>query len=373
MSIIKNFWDKVKNMADTSLPDGQTAYFKNGKMYKLYPTDSQDWYDTRFIVSDNVTYDLEKIESIKSIVPPDFSRPINSEKEYGITGSLDYVLRMKAGRLCQQGKKELSSACIWKAVELMFKNTSISYRKSDFTRLIKVHLDLQMYDEAQKAKEYLENRGFIFTEIEFNIEAENKKQKKTNKDSNIKKPSKPKNETKQNLSSFEKELITVKNITKKDMYELQFSPFLWNTEIIKIIREGMHPLAYMNIVGENIDRVFLEIDKINFVIKEDLKKYPQLPHTIKIDTKKLVFSSSTHEYTRIICTPKTYTGKLSKYPYTLYFATDLSHTDDMTFGELTYNKDGKVEKARINFWKSGKHIFLTYKTIDAKLVLASIE
>ena len=27
------------------IPDGQTIYFKNGKMYKVYPSDEENWYD----------------------------------------------------------------------------------------------------------------------------------------------------------------------------------------------------------------------------------------------------------------------------------------------------------------------------------------
>lgn len=158
--IQKNSIDDVYNSYDYATEpfnDTQTIYFKNGKLYKVYPTDEENWYDARYLVSDGKLYDLENIQDIQKIPPPDFSVHNIITKEYGITGSLDYVMRMKAGAFYNRNEKTLCSACLWKATQLMLVNKTIGWQKKDFDRLINWHLELGMYGEAEKAKKYLSN------------------------------------------------------------------------------------------------------------------------------------------------------------------------------------------------------------------------
>ena len=45
-----SLFDKIKSVFNSSsddVPDAQTIYFKNGEMYKVYPTDKESWYDAR--------------------------------------------------------------------------------------------------------------------------------------------------------------------------------------------------------------------------------------------------------------------------------------------------------------------------------------
>ena len=59
-----SLFSKIKNVFNSSsidIPDAQTIYFKNGEMYKVYPTDKESWYDARYLVSDGVKYDLDTI------------------------------------------------------------------------------------------------------------------------------------------------------------------------------------------------------------------------------------------------------------------------------------------------------------------------
>ena len=60
-----------------------------------------------------------------------------------------------------------------------------------------------------------------------------------------------------------------------------------------------------------------------------------------------------------MCTPKTYTGKSSKFPFSLFFATDLSKigVGDSTHRESFYRQDGKVNKGNIYFWRNGNSVF----------------
>lgn len=151
------------------IPDGQTVYFRNGKMYKVHPTDKESWYDARYLVSDGILYDLEDLDSIHSIKVPTFDMP-DPFSGYGTTGSLDYVLRMKAGNLFNRNEKELCSACLWKATELMFANKYMGWQKKDFDRLVSWHYELGMPWMAEKAKEYLKSHK-KYTENSFDYGA----------------------------------------------------------------------------------------------------------------------------------------------------------------------------------------------------------
>ena len=125
----------------------------------MCPDDNSNWSDARFLVSDGILYDLDIVEDIQRIPVPDFSSSSSSFEGYGVTGSLDYVLRKKAGSLHNRNEKLLCSACLWKATEMMFENPSIGWSKKDYDRLIFWHNDLGMFDEAKKAEEYLNRRS----------------------------------------------------------------------------------------------------------------------------------------------------------------------------------------------------------------------
>ncbi len=160
---------KQKISSGELAPDEQTIYFKNGKLYKVYPTDKESWYDARYLVSDGAIYDLENVEDLERIPVPNFEL-YDMMEGYGVTGSLDYVLRMKAGNLYNRKEKKLCSACLWKSTEMMLANNIIGWKKEDYSRLIYWHYELGMFDEAQKAKEYLLS-CHIYTENSFDITA----------------------------------------------------------------------------------------------------------------------------------------------------------------------------------------------------------
>ena len=352
---------EMENIADGFALDAQTAYFRNGKLYKLYPSDLDNWYDVRYLVSDNKVYDLEKVEDIGKMPIPEFKRL--EEDNYGVTGLLDYVLRMKSRYFYQRKEKELCSACLWKATEMMFANPLCKWSKKDYDRILKYHFLLGMDEQAEQAKKYLESRGMIFTDYELQ-EMKPIPQKP-------KSPQKKRSAKKEKIDWREKELITVQNITTDDMKELNM-PFVCNTEVKKYIHEGNHPFAYMEILGENVCVVKAEIKKMNAIIKECIKDYPSIPQNLSIPASSLVFQSPNYGYTRIMCTPKTYEGNQSKYPYTLYFCTDLSKRGNTTHGELTYGQDGKVQKATVVFWINNNQFGFNFKMIDGKLTFTDM-
>lgn len=131
----------------------QTLYFKNGKLYNVIGGNKNNWYDARFLISDGIHYDLDSAESISAISIPRFSAL--DVEGYGVTGSLDYVLRMKAGACYNNGKFSLCSACLWKSSELMLANKNGGWRYKDFRRLVDWHNQMKMFSEAEKAKQWL--------------------------------------------------------------------------------------------------------------------------------------------------------------------------------------------------------------------------
>ena len=153
-----SLFNKIKSVFNSSsddVPDAQTIYFKNGEMYKVYPTDKESWYDARYLVSDGVKYDLENLDDLKRIPVPKFPAHQNIMDGYGVTGKLDYVLRMKAGSCYNRKDKIRCSACLWKCTELMFAHPFLSWDESHFYRIVQWHVEMGMFDEADEAEKYI--------------------------------------------------------------------------------------------------------------------------------------------------------------------------------------------------------------------------
>lgn len=145
------------NITKKILPSDEIAFFKNGQLFATQPTHLENWYDVKYICSDGVFYNLEDIYSIKQIAIPAF-KPHDIFNDYGSNGSLDYVLRMKAGAFYDRKQKDLCSACLWKATELMLHNDFFLWREQDYYRIVQWHIELGMFEEADKAEYYLYTR-----------------------------------------------------------------------------------------------------------------------------------------------------------------------------------------------------------------------
>lgn len=135
-----------------------TLYFSNGYLIKTEPESVENIYDCRYIVSDGIKYDLLDVKSIKSICVPKFQL-IDYFSSFGATGSLDYIIRMKAGKYFNDNKKELCSACLWKSTELMLANKFYAWKKEDYERLVIWHYEMKMFSDGEQAKKYLEQNG----------------------------------------------------------------------------------------------------------------------------------------------------------------------------------------------------------------------
>lgn len=133
----------------------QRIYFRNGKLYKVYPTDEESWYDARFLISDGSSYDLENGNDLSKIPVPRF-KDNDLMEGYGITGSLEYVLKMKAAKLRDKGKIK-ESDILYKRLYLFMGAADNGYREKDFLAYPCVLLKEFRFEEAEKEKQIIQN------------------------------------------------------------------------------------------------------------------------------------------------------------------------------------------------------------------------
>ena len=365
------FLDFIKNTiccTAKSKFDGQTLFFKNGQLYKIIGN-QDNWYDPKYIITDGKRFDLSSALEISKIPVPKFGI-IDVLNSYGSVGMLDYVLRMKAGKCFNRKEIEICSALLWKSTELMFANKYCAWRKDDFRRIVDWHIQLDMIDEAEKARRYLEKNGIITVVPSQNTHNQSNLKKSNTKLVDYKEKNKSKNTYKQTpkMTYAEKERAIVDMTNDSHMQLLKGFPFEWNEKIKKDISPRTHPFCYMNITGSNIESVkselsklnsYIEIDRINFHIKERLV----------IPLEKIVFLESKNDsFTKFICSPITLTGEISKNPISIYFTTTLysyrseipTPLSNTTRGEVFYGKNGKS-------W------FFYYNTIDGEFKLTKID
>ena len=138
-----------------------TVYFTNGHLSKIDPYPNGGYYENRdiannahSIISDGVRYDLTSVKSIHSIRVPDYS--LDFAGGIGVTGFLEYVLRMRSGNYWNERKFNLSIACLEKATELM-RYSSMGWPPKDFFRIVNELNDLGKLKSALKWQRWIEN------------------------------------------------------------------------------------------------------------------------------------------------------------------------------------------------------------------------
>lgn len=143
--------------------DTYTVYYAYGHVIRVFPPIKGPIYEGRdiinradFIVSDGVAYDLTDIESIKSIVSPNYNlySPTKIGEELGVTGFLEYVLHMKAGQLWNTQNYKLSIAILEKATELM-KQSNMGWQAKDFFRIVNWLNELGCFEKAEMWKKWI--------------------------------------------------------------------------------------------------------------------------------------------------------------------------------------------------------------------------
>lgn len=103
------------------------------------------------------------------------------------------------------------------------------------------------------------------------------------------------------------------------------------------------------------------------------------PSELKFDTLKHDKTNTTLYFTHFECKPYTKTGKKSKFPLILHYATSAYHEFDPPanfFGDIYYLQDGNIGKARLIYWihhvMYSFELGLTGQTLEVKKVEKSI-
>lgn len=139
------------------------VFFSRGQVVKVEPDVWSTYSEHRdeinraeIIVSDGIEYNLSDLESIRSIRVPSYVKSHQNPHalELGVTGFLEYVLRMHAGILWNELKFNLAIACLSKASQLMLQS-SISWRRNDFYRIVYWHTELGAFRKANEWREWI--------------------------------------------------------------------------------------------------------------------------------------------------------------------------------------------------------------------------
>lgn len=142
---------------------GRTIFFENGQVVWVSPEPGCSYYQVReiinkatVIVSDGKRYDLEDAASIRSIKIPNYKLTTNNvhANDLGVTGYLEYVLRMHAGLLWNAGKYDISMECLEKACLLM-PHSTISWQQSDYHCVVKENIELGRFKRAAMWRDWI--------------------------------------------------------------------------------------------------------------------------------------------------------------------------------------------------------------------------
>lgn len=140
------------------------VYYERGQVVRVSPAPSKSYYESReiinaatTIVSDGVRYDLTNRDSIYSIKVPQYTLAHSNPhaQDLGVTGYLDYVLRMHAGFLWNKHDFSLAMACLEKACQLML-YSSIGWQRKDFYRVVDWYIELGRFKKAKRWKDWID-------------------------------------------------------------------------------------------------------------------------------------------------------------------------------------------------------------------------
>lgn len=140
-----------------------TVYYQNGSVYKVLPAPVGSYYDARGeiyaatdIVSDGVRYDLTDIKSINSIAVPEYRNVQDmNDTGLGVTGKLEYVLRIHAGLCKERREYDLAIALLSRATKFML-YSDVGWQKKDFYRIADWHEELGNFELSDQWAEWIE-------------------------------------------------------------------------------------------------------------------------------------------------------------------------------------------------------------------------
>ncbi len=173
------------------------------------------------------------------------------------------------------------------------------------------------------------------------------------------------------LSYIEKERIMVERISSKDMRQFSNIPYNLGGTIHKFMEERGHPFAYINLRLPNIMIARKHLSYMNKLIESYRKEIPLLTNEFYINVNKIVFHEydPNYGYSRLICEPYTFTGKIAKFPLTLSFMSRLNIRSYQANGSIYYGEDGNIKKADIHIYSGGIGWSFYFATVENELVL----
>lgn len=127
----------------------------------------------------------------------------------------------------------------------------------------------------------------------------------------------------------------------------------------------------------NQEKALRDVDKMNLFLIEAKNLVPSFPKLF-IDVNKMRFDEDIvhgvviKRYTFLMCSPYTQTGKMSKYPITLWFGSEDDSPNSFS-GRLSYMQDGSIGKSDISIFSGKKNYIVTLGLVGATLSLKKIE
>lgn len=175
-------------------------------------------------------------------------------------------------------------------------------------------------------------------------------------------------------SPIDSEIELVNRISNADMEQFDMIPYHLEGPVKKYTKDGGHPFAYIEIDEINQRCAVIALSEINTYISQSKNYCPVIPHDLEIPIDQIKFSeyAPNYGYSRLMCTPYTSTGKISKYPLSLFFTTDL-RKQNYTSGELFYGRDGNIMKGKVNIWRDSVFFQYNFQTIGRSLVIKDIK
>lgn len=167
----------------------------------------------------------------------------------------------------------------------------------------------------------------------------------------------------------------VANVQIEDMQQFTLIPYHFNSQIHKEFSPNHHPQAYIDLDEENQAVAQQSLRYIDAFIRDSYKLSKIIPKSIHIPISKIMFEpyDAGYGYSRLFCTPYTPTGKISKYPVSLFFCTRMDSDTNSTHGKLFYSPNGNISKANVYCWRNRIGYFYEFKTIDKQFLLYQIK
>lgn len=179
--------------------------------------------------------------------------------------------------------------------------------------------------------------------------------------------SKTHEDTKYELASMRKKSKTP--LKKKTPKEKTYNPPVFKPELLPYdITKPIHDV-------NNIHQFFKDIDQLNTYI-EKARTLAKIRTQFYIKPEDINFDDIDGAATHWEITPYTKTGRLSKYPLTIYYRTynyKKFDSKENLFGSMSYLKNGTIGKAELVNWINGRMYLIKLGIIKNSLSVKSVE